>query len=149
MEFKKSKLADLFEDSDDDDHFDNFDQEEGMFKEDYSSLSVRKDAAKRPLWVCHNGKIILEAFHECHAQAQDFLITIAEPVTRPQRIHEFKLTAYSLYAAVSVGMQTDVILQVLDRFSKVDLPPSVVNFIKECTLSYGKVKLVLKVTRFC
>jgi DNA excision repair protein ERCC-3 len=143
---KASKLDDLFNDSDDEDLVDYSDEEgQGLFKEDYSSLQVRKDASMRPLWVCHNGKIILEAFHEFHAQAQDFLITIAEPVTRPQRIHEFKLTAYSLYAAVSVGMQTDVILQVLDRFSKVDLPPTVVAFIKECTLSYGKVKLVLKV----
>lgn len=41
-------------------------------------------------------------------------------------------------------MTTDIILDVLDRFSKVRLPSQVVKFIKECTLSYGKVKLVLK-----
>ncbi|KAJ3372996.1 hypothetical protein HDU91_001678 [Kappamyces sp. JEL0680] len=64
------------------------------------------------------------------------------------RIHEFKLTAYSLYAAVSVGMTTNTILEVLERFSKAKLPEGVVKFIKDCTLSYGKVKLVLKRNRY-
>ncbi|KAJ1334610.1 hypothetical protein BSLG_007765 [Batrachochytrium salamandrivorans] len=93
-----------------------------LFADNYMSLALKPDAHKRPLWVCHNGKIILEAFSSLMVQAQDFLITISEPVTRPSRIHEFKLTAYSLYAAVSVGMSTDVILNVLERFSKVKVP---------------------------
>ncbi|KAJ1342487.1 hypothetical protein BSLG_002929 [Batrachochytrium salamandrivorans] len=119
-----------------------------LFADNYMSLALKPDAHKRPLWVCHNGKIILEAFSSLMVQAQDFLITISEPVTRPSRIHEFKLTAYSLYAAVSVGMSTDVILNVLERFSKVKVPERVVQFIKECTLSYGKVKLVLNRNRY-
>ncbi|EGF80636.1 hypothetical protein BATDEDRAFT_33160 [Batrachochytrium dendrobatidis JAM81] len=112
------------------------------------SLELKPDAHRRPLWVCHNGRIILEAFSPLVTQAQDFLITIAEPVTRPSRIHEFKLTAYSLYAAVSVGMSTDVILDVLERFSKIAVPNRVIQFIKECTLSYGKVKLVLNRNKY-
>ncbi|KAL2917757.1 DNA repair helicase RAD25 [Polyrhizophydium stewartii] len=119
-----------------------------LFPQDYSRLELKPNAASRPIWVCHDGRIILEAFSPLVNQAQDFLITIAEPVTRPSRIHEYKLTAYSLYAAVSVGMTTDVILDVLERFSKVKVPDRVVNFIKECTLSYGKVKLVLNRNRY-
>jgi DNA excision repair protein ERCC-3 len=69
-------------------------------------------------------------------------------VTRPKRIHEYKLTAYSLYAAVSVGMTTDIILDVLERFSKVNVPAKVIKFIRDCTLSYGKVKLVLKFNKY-
>ena len=37
---------------------------------------------------------------------------IAEPVSRPEFIHEYKLTSYSLYAAVSVGLQTHDIIEV-------------------------------------
>ena len=32
-------------------------------------------------------------------------------------IHEYKLTSYSLYAAVSVGLQTDDIIEVRNAFS--------------------------------
>ncbi|KAI8894706.1 P-loop containing nucleoside triphosphate hydrolase protein [Globomyces pollinis-pini] len=136
--------------SDDDDYYKpNYqDAVSCLFKEDYQSLNLKPDCAHRPLWVCHDGRIILETFSPLFMQAQDFLITISEPVTRPSRIHEFKLTSYSLYAAVSVGMTTNVILEVLDRFSKVKLPEKIVAFIKEFTLSYGKVKLVLKRNRY-
>ena len=37
---------------------------------------------------------------------------IAEPVSRPEFVHEYKLTSYSLYAAVSVGLQTHDIIEV-------------------------------------
>jgi len=119
-----------------------------LFQEDYSYLPLKPDSHARPLWVCQDGRIILEAFSTLHQQAEDFLITIAEPVSRPNYIQDYKLTAYSLYAAVAVGMDTKTILQVLERFSKVTLPRQVVAFIKECTFSYGKVKLVLKHNRY-
>ncbi|RKO83920.1 helicase conserved C-terminal domain-containing protein, partial [Blyttiomyces helicus] len=122
-----------------------------LFDKDYTFLPLKPDHRSRPLWVCDDGveaRIILEAFSPLAAQAQDFLITIAEPVSRPARMHEFKLTSYSLYAAVAVGMETGTILEVLERFSKVKIPDTVVNFIRESTMSYGKVKLVLKDNRY-
>ena len=83
-----------------------------------------------------------------YRHAHDFLIAIAEPVSRPEHIHEYKLTAYSLYAAVSVGLQTDNIIEYLRLLSKTNLPAGIVEFIQLCTVSYGKVKLVLKHNRY-
>lgn len=121
-----------------------------MFKShDFSYLKLRPDHASRPIWISPNdGRIILESFSPLAEQAQDFLVTIAEPVSRPSHIHEYKITAYSLYAAVSVGLETADILSVLDRLSKVPVASSIVNFIKSATVSYGKVKLVIKHNRY-
>lgn len=47
-----------------------------------------------------------------------------------------------------MGLETDAIIEVLNRLSKVPVPDSIVKFIKECTLSYGKVKLVLKHNKY-
>lgn len=58
------------------------------------------------------------------------------------------MTPYSLYAAVSVGLETEDIIEVLNRLSKVPVPDSITQFIRQCTLSYGKVKLVLKHNRY-
>lgn len=116
-------------------------------EQDMSLLKLKIDHARKPFWVTPDGRIVLEAFSPLMKYAQDFLITIAEPVSRPLRIHEYKLTAYSLYAAVSVGMETSTIMDVMDRFSKNEIPKRVVDFINDCTLSYGKVKLVLKENR--
>ncbi|CDW57009.1 DNA excision repair protein haywire [Trichuris trichiura] len=111
-------------------------------------MPLKPDHACRPLWVAPNGHIFLESFSPIYQQAHDFLIAIAEPLCRPEFIHEYQLTAYSLYAAVSVGLQTKGIIEYLDRLSKSDLPRGIVEFIQLCTLSYGKVKLVLKENRY-
>ena len=40
-------------------------------------------------------------------------------VCRPECVHEYVLTPHSLYAAVSIGLETDKIITVLNRLSKV------------------------------
>jgi len=79
--------------------------------------------ARRPLWVCPDGRIFLETFSPVYRQAYDFLIAIAEPVCRPECVHEYVLTPHSLYAAVSVGLDTQTIIAVLNRLSKARAPP--------------------------
>ncbi|VDP93086.1 unnamed protein product [Echinostoma caproni] len=111
-------------------------------------LQLRADHPCRPLWIGPDGHIFLEAFGQLARQAQDFLVAIAEPVCRPTHIHEYKLTSYSLYAAVSVGLRTGEIIGCLRRLCKTDLPAGIVAYIRSCTLSYGKAKLVLKGGRF-
>ncbi|KZV97447.1 DNA helicase [Exidia glandulosa HHB12029] len=117
--------------------------------QDFSFLNLKPDHASRPLWINpEDGHIILEGFSPIAEQAQDFLIAISEPVSRPAFMHEYKLTSYSLYAAVSVGLETNDIIEVLGRLSKVPVPESIVQFIRDCTISYGKVKLVLKHNKY-
>lgn len=63
-------------------------------------------------------------------------------------MHEYSLTPHSLYAAVSVGLETETIISVLNKLSKTKLPPEMINFIHGSTANYGKVKLVLKKNRY-
>ncbi|KAF8307352.1 DNA repair helicase rad25 [Clavulina sp. PMI_390] len=117
--------------------------------QDYANLSLRVDHQHRPFWISPtDGHIILESFSPIAEQAQDFLTAIAEPVSRPSLIHEYKITEHSLYAAVSVGLETNAIIEVLNRLSKVPVPESIITFIRECTSSYGKIKLVLKHNKY-
>ncbi|KAH8379088.1 hypothetical protein KR009_003035 [Drosophila setifemur] len=113
-----------------------------------SQMQLRQDHGNRPLWVAPNGHVFLESFSPVYKHAHDFLIAISEPVCRPEHIHEYKLTAYSLYAAVSVGLQTHDIVEYLKRLSKTSIPEGILEFIRLCTLSYGKVKLVLKHNKY-
>uniref|UniRef100_A0A8B9D9P2 General transcription and DNA repair factor IIH helicase/translocase subunit XPB n=1 Tax=Anser cygnoides TaxID=8845 RepID=A0A8B9D9P2_ANSCY len=82
------------------------------------------------LALAPDGHIFLEAFSPVYKYAQDFLVAIAEPVCRPTHIHEYKLTAYSLYAAVSVGLQTSDITEYLQKLSKTGVPDGIIQFIK-------------------
>lgn len=128
---------------------DNDSIEDEYGAKDYTKRVVlREDHEARPIWIAPDGHIFLETFSPVYKHAHDFLITIAEPVSRPEHVHEYKLTAYSLYAAVSVGLETKDIIEYLRRLGKTTLPESVENFINSCTLSYGKIKLVLKHNKY-
>ncbi|OIV93664.1 hypothetical protein TanjilG_04896 [Lupinus angustifolius] len=149
--FKKLKSNTKFDDSrkgfveDDDD--DGYDDEDTKTK-DFSKLELKPDHPNRPLWACGNGRIFLETFSPLYKQAYDFLIAIAEPVCRPESMHEYNLTPHSLYAAVSVGLETETIVAVLNKLSKTKLPKDMIKFIHDSTANYGKVKLVLKKNRY-
>ncbi|KAI3713424.1 hypothetical protein L1987_72001 [Smallanthus sonchifolius] len=121
--------------------------EEGK-KRDFTKLELKPDHANRPLWACADGRIFLETFSPLYKQAYDFLIAIAEPVCRPESMHEYNLTPHSLYAAVSVGLETETIIAVLNKLSKTKLPKEMIDFIHASTANYGKVKLVLKKNRY-
>ena len=126
----------------------SIDSDQGPPGADFSNLKLKPDHIARPCWTCPDGGIYLEAFHELYNSAYDFLVAIAEPVARPEFLHEYKLTPYSLYAAVATNIDTESIVKVLDRLSKNVLPDSVASFIRECTKRYGKAKLVLKHNKF-
>ncbi|KAK6949991.1 transcription factor TFIIH complex ERCC-3 subunit [Daldinia eschscholtzii] len=118
-------------------------------RRDFSYLPLKPDFKSRPIWIDpQRGRIILENFSPLADQAKDFLITVAEPLSRPTFIHEYALTSHSLYAAVSVGLQPRDIINTLERFSKTPVPESITSFIGSCASSYGKVKLVIKDTKY-
>ena len=111
----------------------------------FSYLQLKPDHENRPLWIDPKKSwITLESFSPLFTQAQDFLTTIAEPLSRPELLHEYALTDHSLYAAVSVGLAPQDIINVLDRLSKTPLPDETRNYILTHTRAFGKVKLVLK-----
>ena len=114
----------------------------------YEELKMKDDFEDCPIWINYDALVILEVFRPASKVAIDFLIAISEPVSRPSRIHEYQITAYSLYAAASVGLTTDHIFETLQKFSKNYIPKGVRNFITDCTLSYGKIKLIRAHTKF-
>ena len=75
---------------------------------DYSGgehgLKLKHDHEKKPLWVCPNGRIVLESGSPVEKEAVDFLVAIAEPRCRTRFLQEYQLTAYSLYAGASLGL---------------------------------------------
>lgn len=97
-------------------------------------VALKEDHEKRPIWISPNGRLFLEAFSALYKQATEFLIAISEPVSRPTYIHEYMLTPFSLYAAVSVGLKKEVIFSVLSRLSKnSEIPIDVRQYIERYT----------------
>lgn len=111
---------------------------------DFSNLKLKEDHQKRSVWVLGDGRIFMETFAPNYREVYDFLISIAHPLARTRLMHQYKINHGSLYAATSLGFETDYILKQLDRFSKVDLPTTVINYVTTYTERFGKATLVLK-----
>ncbi|KAH7649971.1 hypothetical protein FG379_001815 [Cryptosporidium bovis] len=111
---------------------------------DYSSeLKLKSDHDLRPIWVFPDGLIIAETFHQSSSAACEFLVTISEPLSRPELIHEYQLTIFSLYAAVSLGITVEGIIETLEKFSKNEIPGALIDTIREHCKLFGKLKIVL------
>jgi len=63
-------------------------------------MLLKEDHQNRPILVSPDLKIFLETFNPLYRSAFEFLITIAEPLNRPQFFHEYILTKYSLHSAM-------------------------------------------------
>jgi len=73
------------------------------------------------------------------------LIAVSEPQSRPETIHEYQLTPHSLYAAVSVGIETETIIKILEKLSKVYLTDTTKDFIRKSTQNYGKARSACRI----
>ena len=119
--------------------------EGGPFRSDMSQFTLKPDHENRPIWLdADRGTIILESFNPLARQAQDFLIAIAEPHSRPLFLHEYKVNDQSLLSASSVGLSASDIIRNLEKFSKSAIPPEFKQWVEDVTRSFGKIKLVLK-----
>ncbi|EZG45054.1 DNA repair helicase rad25 [Gregarina niphandrodes] len=111
---------------------------------DFSEMEIKPNADELPLLVCPNGYIFLETGSTNLKSATEFVIAIAEPVSRPEVIHEFQLTVFSLYAALSMGLTCDELLARLERYSKNVVSPILIAEVRRHGASFGRVKLVLR-----
>jgi DNA excision repair protein ERCC-3 len=114
----------------------------------FPSLVLSPDAANRPLYVCPDGHIFLETFSQHYKPAYDFLIGIAEPVSRPRFVHEYQITLFSMYAAVSIGLTADEIIHVLNLLSKCKISEELERTITSTIKAVGKLRLILQDNRF-
>ncbi|KAK2964917.1 putative General transcription and DNA repair factor IIH helicase subunit XPB [Blattamonas nauphoetae] len=124
------------------------DEEDEYESQDFQHLEMKEHNLSRPLWVLPNGHIFLEATSQFYRETTDFLIAIAEPVSRPRYIHEYKLTSQSMLSAVSIGRTFNDIMSALNLLSKNKIDEGLVRKIEEWTTRQGRLKLVLRENQY-
>ncbi|CCW60273.1 unnamed protein product [Phytomonas sp. EM1] len=94
--------------------------------------------------------IIAESFRPNYANVQRMLASLAEPVSRPLLIHEYRLTPFSLGTAVSNGLRSDDAMNFMQtnvyELGNRDSPEygSVKNFIEMCMQRYNLARIVVE-----
>lgn len=97
---------------------------------------------ENPLIVQSDRTLLLD-IHAPEAEAcRTALIPFAELERSPEHLHTYRLTPLSLWNAASAGFTADDAISVLLRFSRYDVPQSVLFWITETSGRFGKLRLI-------
>lgn len=97
---------------------------------------------QNPLIVQSDRTILLEVDHPQHAEARDALAQFAELEKSPEHIHTYRLSPLSLWNAAAGGMNADMVIELLTRYSKYSIPTNITVDIREYMSRYGRIKLI-------
>src|SRR3989440_13077637 len=95
-----------------------------------------------PIIVQSDKSILLEVDHSLHAEARDALAQFAELEKSPEHIHTYRLSPLSLWNAAAGGMNAEMVLELLTRYSKYAIPSNIIVDIREYMSRYGRIKLI-------
>lgn len=104
--------------------------------------------AANPLIIQSDRSILLEVDNPLFESARDQLGRFAELEKSPEHIHTYRITPLSLWNAAAIGMRVEEILNILEQFSKYDIPQNIQIEVKENISRYGRIKLVKKNNAF-
>ncbi len=97
---------------------------------------------QNPVIVQSDKSILLEVDNPFYPEARDALARFAELEKSPEYVHTYRITPLSLWNAASTGLNAEIVLGGLDRYSKYPLPQNVRIDIQEYISRYGQVKLL-------
>ena len=94
-----------------------------------------------PLIVQSDRTVLLETEHPDASDARHELAIFADLERAPEHVHTYRITKLGLWNARAAGHDADFILEALARWSKYDLPPSVVSEIRTTIDRFGRLKI--------
>ncbi|MCR4742296.1 MAG: DEAD/DEAH box helicase [Treponema sp.] len=97
---------------------------------------------ENPLIVQGDRSLLLDVHAPLAEECRNALIPFAELEKSPEHLHTYKLSPLSLWNAASAGFSADDAAQVLQKYSRYDVPQSILVWIKEVSSRFGKLQLL-------
>ena len=94
-----------------------------------------------PLIVQSYRTILLDVHSPYASQCRDEIMAFAELIKAPEHVHTYSISAISLWNAKSAGLNTDQILERLDKWSKFPIPQPVESYVQDVSSRFGKLVL--------
>lgn len=95
-----------------------------------------------PLIVQSDRTLLLDVHAPLAEECRAALIPFAELVRSPEHLHTYQISSLSLWNAESSGFTGEQAVEVLKKFSRYEIPQSVVVWIEETSGRFGKLRLV-------
>ncbi|MDD6963384.1 MAG: DEAD/DEAH box helicase [Treponema succinifaciens] len=98
--------------------------------------------SENPLIVQSDRALLLDVHAPLAEECRAALIPFAELVRSPEHLHTYQISSLSLWNAESSGFTGEQAVEVLKKFSRYEIPQSVVVWIEETSGRFGKLRLV-------
>ncbi|MGC8845106.1 MAG: helicase-associated domain-containing protein, partial [Candidatus Hydrogenedens sp.] len=100
-----------------------------------------KKKVEKPLIVQSDRTILLEVENPLYEEARDALSAFAELVKSPEHFHTYRITPISLWNSASAGYTATQIIDLLQKYSRYDVPSNLIYEITDTVRRYGRLKL--------
>ncbi len=97
---------------------------------------------QNPLIVQSDRTLLLEVENPFYEECREAIAGFAELEKSPEHIHTYRVTPLSLWNARAAGMDFPEMEEGLRRFSKFEVPQSLLADIRDLVARYGRLKLV-------
>ncbi|GEP63497.1 DEAD/DEAH box helicase [Clostridium beijerinckii] len=95
-----------------------------------------------PIIVQSDKTLLVEVNNELYIEVRDKLSRFAEVIKSPEYIHTYKISPISLWNAATSGMSYQDIIEILEKYSKYEVPQNVIKDIEDNINKYGKIKII-------
>ena len=98
--------------------------------------------SENPLIVQSDRTLLLDVHAPLAEECRAALIPFAELVRSPEHLHTYQISSLSLWNAESAGFTGEQAVETLKKFSRYEIPQSVVVWIEETSGRFGKLRLI-------
>jgi DNA excision repair protein ERCC-3 len=95
-----------------------------------------------PLIVQSDKTLLLDVHAPLAEEARAAIMPFAELEKSPEHIHTYRISPLSLWNAASAGLSSAHIVSALEKYSRYDLPQSIIDGFSTVMNRYGKIRLV-------
>jgi DNA excision repair protein ERCC-3 len=100
-----------------------------------------------PIIIQSDKTLLVEVNNDLYEEVRDQISRFAELEKSPEYIHTYKISPLSLWNAASSGMTSEKIIEILESYSKYEVPQNVIKDIEHNIQKYGKIKLIKEENR--
>ncbi len=97
-----------------------------------------------PLIIQSDSTLLLDVHNNNFPAARNDIAPFSELEKSPEHIHTYRISPLSLWNAASAGLEADHIVEILEKWSRFDIPDNIIFSIKDIISRFGK--LILKET---
>ena len=95
----------------------------------------------KPLIIQSDLSLLLDVHSPVAVDARNDLIAFAELIKSPEHVHTYVITPLSLWNASSAGVTKDEVIRRLEKYSRFEIPQTVLFHISEISLRFGAITL--------